>query len=257
VLCGEGQLGKMITTFKIFRFDSKKDEEPYEQEFRVELGDSEKVTVLDALFRIQQTQDETLSFRYSCRLAMCGSCALVINGKEGLACKTLVKDLGHGPVSLKPLSHIPIIKDLTVDLKALINRLKKMEPYFVPKKESPEPAKIKPTSKERQTIGLNTECIACGSCVSACTMMHWDPEYIGPMGLNRAFCLIVDSRNLGGKRLEQVADENGVFRCHTEFNCTDVCPKHISPTRGIHYLKRRIFWQGMKNLNPFRRGKSE
>ncbi len=88
-------------------------------------------------------------------------------------------------------------------------------------------------------------------------MMHWDPEYIGPMGLNRAFCLIADSRDLAGKRMMQVAGENGVYRCHMEFNCTDVCPKHISPTRGIHYLKRQIFWEGMKNLSPFRRGKSE
>jgi succinate dehydrogenase / fumarate reductase iron-sulfur subunit len=246
----------MLYHFKIFRFDPKKDLTPYEQEFSVDLGDTEKITVLDALFKIQQTQDKTLSFRYSCRLAMCGSCALVINGREGLACKTLVKDLGSGPVSLKPLNHIPVIKDLTVDLKSLINRLKKMEPYFIPKTESIEPAKIKPTSRERKTIGLNTECIACGSCVSACTMMYWNPDYIGPMGLNRAFCLIADSRDLASTRLERIADENGVYRCHMEFNCTDVCPKHISPTRGIHYLKRQIFWRTIKELNPFRIGKN-
>ncbi len=246
----------MVYTFRIFRFDPKVDKEPREQEYRVDLGDSEKVTVLDALFQIQQTLDKTLSFRYSCRLAMCGSCALVINGREGLACKTLVKNLGTGTISLRPLSHIPIIKDLTVDLKDLIKRLKKIEPYFKPKSDAPEPAQIKPTSRERQTIGLNTECISCGSCVSACTMMHWNPEYVGPMGLNRAFCLIADSRDRTGQRLVQIADENGIYRCHMEFNCTDVCPKHLSPTRGIHYLKRQIFWQGMKSLNPFRRGKS-
>jgi succinate dehydrogenase/fumarate reductase iron-sulfur protein len=244
----------MIYTFKIFRFDPRKDTGPYEQEFSVDLGDEKKITVLDVLFKIQQTQDKTLSFRYSCRLAMCGSCAVVINGREGLACKTLIKDLDSGPVSLKPLNHIPVIKDLTVDLKSLINRLKKIEPYFIPKGTVVEPVKIKPTSKERRVIGLNTECIACGSCVSACTMMHWNPDYIGPMGLNRAFCLIADSRDLTRKRLEQVADENGIYRCHMEFNCTDVCPKHISPTRGIHFLKRRVFCQGMKNLNPFRKG---
>lgn len=248
----------MIFTFKIFRFDPQKDAEPYEQEFSLDLGDAaEKITILDALFKIQQTQDKTLSFRYSCRLAMCGSCALVINGQEGLACKTLIRNLGPGLISLKPLSHLPIIKDLTVDLKSLINRLKKVEPFFIPRTTSPEPAKIKPTFRERRTIGLNTECIACGSCVSACTMMHWDPEYIGPMGLNRAFCLIADSRDSAGMRLEKIADENGVYRCHMEFNCTDVCPKHLSPTRGIHYLKRQIFWQEMKSLNPFRRGTSK
>src|SRR3989304_2764211 len=110
----------MIYTFRIFRFDPKKNTEPYEQDFSVDLGEEKKITVLDALFKIQQAQDKTLSFRYSCRLAMCGSCALVINGREGLACKTLLKDLGSGPISLRPLSHIPVIKDLTVDLKSLI-----------------------------------------------------------------------------------------------------------------------------------------
>ena len=123
----------MIYTFKIFRFDPKKDTEPHEQEFSVDLGGEEKVTVLDALFKIQQTQDKSLSFRYCCRLAMCGSCALVINGREGLACKTLIRDLSSGPVSLKPLNHIQVVKDLTVDLKSLIARLRKMEPYFIPK----------------------------------------------------------------------------------------------------------------------------
>jgi succinate dehydrogenase / fumarate reductase iron-sulfur subunit len=245
----------MVYTFEVFRFDPGKDARPYEQEFKVDLGDDEKITVLDALFKIQQTTDKTLSFRYSCRLAMCGSCALVINGREGLACKTLVKNLGTGPVSLRPLNHLPIVKDLTVDLKFLIDRLKRLEPYFIPRSTSPEPAKIKPTSRERETIGLNTECIACGSCVSACTMMHWNPDYIGPMGLNRAFCLIADSRDLTGNRLEKIADENGIYRCHMEFNCTDVCPKHISPTRGIHHLKRLLFWEGVKDLVPFRKGR--
>lgn len=247
----------MIYSFKIFRFDPQKDAAPYEQEFTLDLGDADKMTVLDALFKIQQTQDKTLSFRSSCRLAMCGSCALVINGKEGLACKTLLKTLGSGTISLKPLSHLPVIKDLTVDLKELIQRLKKVEPYFLPKSREVEPAKIKPTSRERRAIGLNTECIACGSCVSSCTMMHWNPEYLGPMGLNRAFCLIADSRDLQKDRLAHIAGENGVYRCHMEFNCTDVCPKHLSPTRGIHHLKRRLFWEGMKNLNPFRRGESK
>jgi succinate dehydrogenase/fumarate reductase-like Fe-S protein len=87
-------------------------------------------------------------------------------------------------------------------------------------------------------------------------MMYWEPDYIGPMNLNRAFCLIADSRDLAGDRLNRVAGENGIYRCHMEFNCTDVCPKHISPTRGIHHLKRQIFWQGIKRLNPFRRGKN-
>jgi succinate dehydrogenase/fumarate reductase iron-sulfur protein len=179
---------------------------------------------------------------------------LTINGREGLACKTLVKSLGSERITLRPLSHLPVVKDLTVDLKFLIQKLKKLGPYFIGNSSSTEPAKIKPNAKERKTIGLNTECIACGSCVSACTMMYWNPEYIGPLGLNRVFCLLADSRDLAGKRLEEIADENGIYRCHMEFNCTDVCPKHISPTRGIHHLKRLAFWEGMKPFLPFRKG---
>ncbi|MGB9698183.1 MAG: succinate dehydrogenase/fumarate reductase iron-sulfur subunit [Thermodesulfobacteriota bacterium] len=245
----------MIYKFIIFRFDPQKDSAPYEQEYILDLGDAEKTTVLDALFKIQQTLDKTLSFRYSCRLAMCGSCALVINGREGLACKTLLKDLGTNVITLRPLKHIPVVKDLIVDLKSLIKKLREMEPYFIPKTPSPEPAQIKPDSRERRLIGLHTECIACGSCVSACTMMYWAPNYLGPMNLNRAFCLIADSRNWSGKKIEQIAGEDGIYRCHMEFNCTEVCPKHISPTRGIHYLKRRLLWEKIKSLNFWRKNK--
>lgn len=247
----------MVYTFNLFRFDPAKDPEPYRKEYEIDLGDADKMTVLDALFKIQQTQEKTLSFRYSCRLAMCGSCAIVMNGKEGLACKTLVKNFPAGPIRLDPLRHIPVIKDLTVDLRTVMKKLKEMEPYFIPKNPSPEPAIIKPDSRERKAIGLNTECIACGSCLSSCTMMYWQPEYIGPMGLNRAFCRIADSRDASGERLARVAGENGIYRCHMEFNCTEVCPKHLSPTRGIHYLKRQVFREGIKKLNPFRRMRGE
>ncbi len=247
----------MVYKFIIFRFDPQKYYAHYVQEYTLNLGVAEKTTVLDALFKIQQTVDKTLSFRYSCRLAMCGSCALVINGKEGLACKTLLKDLGTKVITLRTLKHIPVVKDLIVDLKSLIKRLKEIEPYFIPKTPMTEPARIKPEARERRLISLHTECIACGSCVSACTMMYWTPHYLGPMSLNRAFSLIADSRNWSEKKLAQIAGEDGIYRCHMEFNCTEVCPKHISPTRGIHYLKRRIFWERIKNLWPGRKNKRD
>jgi succinate dehydrogenase/fumarate reductase iron-sulfur protein len=221
----------------------------------VDLGDSDKVTVMDGLFQIQQTQDKT--FRSA--IPAVWPWWLLRRGcqrQRGLACKTMLREMPPGTIIVAPLRHIPVVKDLTVDLKGLIRKLRKMEPYFVPKSDNPEPAVIRPDSKERRTIALNTECIACGSCISSCTMMHWDPDYLGPMNLNRAFCLIADSRDADGDRLRKIAGENGIYRCHMEFNCTDVCPKHISPTRGIHHLKRQMFWEGVKNLNPFRRGKS-
>lgn len=246
----------MIYAFKIFRFDPQGDPEPREQEFRIEMEKSRKATVLDALFEIQQTQDRTLSFRYCCRVAMCGSCALAINGREGLACKTLLRDLPASPVSLRPLRHFPIQKDLVVELKFMMERFKQVVPYFIPRSASTEPARIRPESKERTVIGLNTECIACGSCLSACTMMHWDPEYLGPMALNRAFCLIADSRDgsASDPRLPKIAHEHGIYRCRQQFNCSEVCPKNISPARGIQHLKRQALIWALRGLNPLRSG---
>ena len=233
-------------TFAIFRYDPATGEKGGFQHYELTIEDEKLTTVLDCLFRILEQQDETLAFRYACRVGMCGSCAMVINGRERLACKTVINDLPPGVITLRPLNHFPIIKDLVVDLTKLFSQYKSALGHFEPKTLDLEPAIIAPDSKERITIGQDTECIACGACVSSCTMMHWDPDYVGPAALTRAFTLLEDSRDaLFAERLAKLVNENGCYRCHSEINCTEVCPKGLSPTRAIQYIKRLALKHGI------------
>lgn len=239
--------------FRIFRYDPAEGGEGRFDSFQLEIPDETVTTVLDALLRIQREQDPSLSFRYACRVAMCGSCGMVINGREGLACKTVLADLKAGEITLRPLNHLPIIKDLAVDMDPFFDQYVEGMPFFEPSGAQSEPAIIRPDSRERTAIGLSTECIACGCCVSSCTMAHWHKDYLGPAALNRAFTLLVDSRDgLRTERLAQVLQ--GCSNCRLEMNCTEVCPKEISPTRAIKHIQRMAFREG---LRPFPSGPRE
>ncbi len=170
---------------------------------------------------------------------MCGSCGVVINGRESLACKTVIADLKEKEITVRPLNHFSIIKDLVVDMDPFFEKYEQVLPYFQSSQEKAEPAIIRPDSKERKVIGLSTECIACGCCVSSCTMAHWYKDYLGPGALNRAFTLLADSRDgLHDQRMARVLGKQGCYNCRLEFNCTEVCPKEISPTRAIKYIQR-------------------
>ena len=227
--------GKKI--INIFRYDPTTAEQGHYDHFEVEIADESKTTVLDVLFQIQKTQDDTLAFRYACRVSMCGSCGMVINGREGLACKTVVGDLKAKEITLRPMNHFPVVKDLVVDMDPFFEKYRQSLPYFDTPQIAEEPAAIRPDSRERKDIGLSTECIACGCCVSSCTMMFHHPEYLGPAALNRAFTLLADSRDgLYDERLTRIMPS--CYNCRLEFNCTDVCPKEISPTRAIKYIQR-------------------
>ena len=222
---------------KIFRYDPTAEDQGHYDRFEVKIADESKTTVLDVLFQIQKTHDATIAFRYACRVSMCGSCGMVINGHEGLACKTVVGDIKTNEITLRPMNHFPIVKDLVVDMDPFFDRYNQALPFFDPPRIADEPAIIRPDSKEREDIGLSTECIACGCCVSSCTMMHHHPEYLGPAALNRAFTLLADSRDgLYDQRLTRIMPS--CYNCRLEFNCTDVCPKEISPTRAIKYIQR-------------------
>jgi succinate dehydrogenase/fumarate reductase iron-sulfur protein len=223
--------------FKVFRYDPVSGGEGRFDRFEVEVEDESKTTVLDALLRIQRESDPDLSFRYACRIAMCGSCGMVINGREGLACRTVLADLKGDEVTVRPLNHFPVVKDLVVDMEPFFRQYQEAMPYFDPAVPAAEPAIIRPDSRERRAIGLSTECIACGCCVSSCTMAHWHTEYLGPAALNRAFTLVADSRDgLREERLTRILQ--GCYNCRLEFNCTEVCPKEISPTRAIKHIQR-------------------
>ncbi|MBU2644442.1 Rieske 2Fe-2S domain-containing protein [bacterium] len=208
------------------------------ENYLLEINDEKNTTILDLLLRIQKEQDPSLAFRYACRVNMCGSCGMVINGIEGLACKTNVADLPQGrPITIRPLNHFPIVKDLVIDMEPFFRKYQESIPFFDPAEELSEPAIIRPDSPERKKIGLATECIQCGCCVSACTMARYYDAYVGPASLNRAFTLLADSRDgLFDLRMNQVLAS--CYNCRTEFNCTEVCPKEISPTRSIKYIQR-------------------
>lgn len=199
----------------------------------------EGMSVLDALLWVQQNADATLAFRCACRVGMCGSCGVVINGTEGLACRTPIAQVGR-EVRLQPLRNLPVVRDLVVDMAPFFERYRRVMPHFIPRDGYKDLARIPPASREREVIDEQRECITCALCLSACTMVAMDSRYIGPAALNRAYCLVADSRDgAREERLALAAREWGLWRCHTLFNCAQVCPKGIVPTQAIQRLKRK------------------
>jgi succinate dehydrogenase / fumarate reductase iron-sulfur subunit/fumarate reductase iron-sulfur subunit len=207
------------------------------------------MTVLDALFIILNEQDPTLSFRCSCRLGMCGSCGMVVNGKSRLACRTKLDGLGS-EITVQPMRNFPIIKDLAVDMEPFFKQWQKIKPYFVPKDaEAKEFAIIPPGSGRREIIDKNksTDCITCGLCFSGCSLVALNDGYVGPAALNRAYSLIADERDAAaGERLKIVSGEQGAPRCHSLYECSEACPKGISPTWSIQKLKAKAVAYAMK-----------
>ncbi|MFC1939355.1 succinate dehydrogenase/fumarate reductase iron-sulfur subunit [Chloroflexota bacterium] len=223
---------------KVFRFNPESEEKPRFDHFEVPF--TKKMVILDVLLYIQNYVDSTVAFRYACRYAMCGSCAVYVNGKPCLACKTQVAELGTSDIVLKPLPNFPIIRDLAVDMAPFMEKWKGIKPYYVGRKEITEPVIIRPGSGEREFIDDMIKCIACGACYSACTMVATGEDFIGPAALTRAYTLIADKREaMSIERLKMVDKYFGIWRCHAEFNCAEVCPKHVVPTRAIQQLKKR------------------
>ena len=209
------------------------------QEYPVEAKPG--MTVLDALVEVQQTQDPTLAFRYACRVGMCGSCGMVVNGRERWACRTLLAGLGAAALTIRPLYHFPLIRDLVVDMAPFVERMKAARAAFIPKDAGPaEFAAIGAEAPERRAIDPALECIGCGACVSACTLVGLDPHFLGPAALNRAFTLVADGRDAGkAERWAPLLSEEALWRCHGQANCTEVCPMELSPTDSILRLRRR------------------
>lgn len=211
------------------------------QEYTVLL--EERMTVLDALFRIQQQHDASLTFRCACRVGMCGTCAVSINGIPRLACKTRVRTLGIGTISVAPLPNLPVIKDVAVSLEPFFAQWKRIKPAFRPKDpDSQELAIVPATSAYMKNTPDKRDCITCGICYGACGVKSTSGEYLGPAAINKAYLRLMDPRDIAVK--ERVAPLNeergGVWRCHTQFNCTAACPKGITLTDSITRLKRAM-----------------
>lgn len=195
-------------------------------------------TVLDALVEIQRGADPTLAFRYACRVGMCGSCAVVVNGRERWACRTRLAALGPGPITVRPLYHFPVLRDLVVDMAPLNAGLRAVGAAFVAAADAPAYGRVAGESAERHAIDAAIECIGCGMCLSACTVVAWNPRFPGPAALNRAFTLQRDSREAGGEaRWGPLLADDGLPRCHGQGNCTEVCPMTLSPAASIAGLR--------------------
>ena len=203
---------------------------------RVDVG--EKASVLDILFALQRGVCPDLAFRFSCRVGMCGSCAMVVNGRERLSCSTLVADVGT-EIRVQPLRNLPVERDLAANLKPFFDAYQRTLPWFVPREDLTDFYPIPLNSREGRALDRQPQCIDCGACYSACTLVTMNRAYLGPMALHRALNLVADPRDkLRHERLRAVTGEAGAFRCHTLGNCRDVCPRGISPTRSIERLKR-------------------
>ena len=200
----------------------------------------EGMTVLDALVDAQRRLDPSLAFRYACRVGMCGSCGMVINGRERWACRTLLRSLRAGTVSVRPLYNFPLVRDLVVDMTPFRDKMTAVGAAFRPGEGPPAFAEVGGDSRERRGIDAAIECIGCGMCMSACTMVGHDARFAGPAALNRLFTLQRDSRDAGGsERASVVLAEDSLLRCHGQANCTAVCPTEISPTQSIFALRRQ------------------
>jgi len=200
-------------------------------------------TVLDVVTHIQRRIDPTLAYRFACRVGMCGSCAMTVNGKARWTCRTHVEVAeGTGVLEIAPLSHLPVIRDLVTDMRGFFDKWARAKGAFVPTATRNDPfAAVAPASAARRAVDAAIECIGCGVCHASCDVVRWNAEYLGPAALNRAWTLINDPRDgARGERLNAVAGDAGCHACHTHQSCTERCPKGLAPTASIAGLKREV-----------------
>lgn len=246
-------------TFRVQRFDPAQDEQPYDREYTLDVP--EGMTVLEALLRIQAEQDGSLAFRYACRGAVCGSCAMCINGRERLACRTQVHGLSQtattvyrGPereeieveatqsrvITIEPLRNLEVIKDLIVDVDTFLRKTRFVEPWLQPAGSSPQREHlVEPGAWEEAEPYTN--CILCACCHSVCPAAEEDPAYLGPAALAYNYRFLADVRDeADAERVVRVDDEEGVWGCDMVWNCVRVCPKGVPPTKGIGRTRAHI-----------------
>lgn len=222
--------------FQIYRYDPDKDKKPYMQDITVTLEDTDKM-LLDALQRIKAEVDDSLSLRRSCREGVCGSDAMNINGKNGLACITNLNELTE-PIQLRPLPGLPVIRDLIVDMTQFFKQYHAIKPFLINHSLPPEKERLQ-SPLEREELDGVYECILCACCSTSCPSFWWNPDkFVGPAGLLQAYRFIADSRDEAtNERLDNLEDPYKLFRCHTIMNCVDVCPKELNPTKAIGKIK--------------------
>ena len=205
----------------------------------------ENQTVLDVVTWIQRNLDPTLAYRFACRVGMCGSCAMTVNGRPRWTCRTLVATVADGGrLEIGPLANLPVIKDLAADLRPFFDKWQQAKGVFAPSQtREDDVARVRPDSAARIAADAAIECINCAICYAACDTVRWNSDYLGPAALNRAWALVNDERDAGNpERLRSVAASGGCHACHSHQSCQELCPQRLNPTASIAGLKRRTMW---------------
>ena len=228
----------MQIELRILRFDPERDRKPHEESYQVEAGPMDRV--LDLLHKVKYEQDGTLTFRRSCAHGVCGSDAMLINGRNRLACKIRVDQLKGRRITVAPLPGLPVMKDLVVDMESFFAKFRSVQPYL--RADDPDPERERRQSAEdREVFDDTTKCILCAACTTSCPSFWAQPSYVGPAAIVNAHRFIFDSRDdHAADRLDVLADGDGVWRCRTIFNCTDACPRGIHITQAILEVSSKI-----------------
>jgi succinate dehydrogenase / fumarate reductase iron-sulfur subunit len=230
-------MGKVIT-FQVQRSELEQEVEPRFQEYALDVP--EGMTVLEALLQIQAEQDGTLAFRYACRGAVCGSCAMLMNGEVGLACRTQVHGLKSEVITVEPLPNLLVLKDLVVDMDIFFERVEAVQPWLQPAEPDPERERLVEPDQWPEPVPY-TNCILCASCHGVCPAAERDSDYLGPAALAKHYRFLADVRDVADKaRLALVDGEQGVWGCDMVWNCVNVCPRGVPPTKGIGKTRARI-----------------
>ncbi|MGW0464227.1 succinate dehydrogenase iron-sulfur subunit [Streptomyces sp. NPDC003027] len=229
----------ITATFRIRRFNPEISDAAVWEDFQIEIDPKERV--LDALHKIKWDVDGSLTFRRSCAHGICGSDAMRINGKNRLACKTLIKDINpEKPITVEAIKGLTVLKDLVVDMEPFFQAYRDVMPFLVTKGNEPTRERLQ-SAEDRERFDDTTKCILCAACTSSCPVFWNDGQYFGPAAIVNAHRFIFDSRDEAGEqRLEILNDKDGVWRCRTTFNCTDACPRGIEVTKAIQEVKRAL-----------------
>src|SRR5690625_3252137 len=239
---GAGEIEAFTVTMQVRRYQPEFHEESYWESWTVEMYGTDRV--LDALHKIKWEIDGSLTFRRSCAHGICGSDAMRINGRNRLACKTLLKDLDIGnPITVEPIKGMAVLKDMVVDMEPFFAAYRSMMPFLITSGHEPTRERIQ-SPEDRERFDDTTKCILCAACTSSCPVYWADGQYFGPQAIVGAHRFIFDSRDEGSdQRLEVLNDREGVWRCRTTFNCTDACPRGIEVTKAIQEVKRALLFR--------------
>lgn len=227
----------MKVTLRVKRFEAGRDREPYWAEYEVEAEPTDRV--LDLLHAVKWHQDSTLAFRRSCGHGVCGSDAMLINGRNRLACKVLVKELG-ARIVIEPMRGFAVVRDLIVEMEGFFAKYRSVRPYLIADGEPPAKERLQ-SPEQRAKFDDTTKCILCGACTTSCPSFWSNPDYVGPAAIVNAHRFLFDSRDQAAEeRLALLGDRDGVWRCRTIYNCTEACPRGIEVTRAIGEVKKAI-----------------